>query len=85
MLFKGAILVLSKIRYNKDEQLIWLGAALKRLRLADRQIDLFSGIEFIAPDVAYSSRQRTPGHEKTRRLSRLAPAEVCAYSNLIVK
>jgi len=36
MLFKGTMLVLSKIRYNKDEQLIWLGAALKRLRLADR-------------------------------------------------
>ena len=30
-------------------------------------MDLFSGIEFIAPDVADSSRQRTPGHEKTLR------------------
>jgi len=31
---------------------------LKRPRLADRSIDLFSGTEFIAPEVACSSRQQ---------------------------
>jgi len=28
---KGAMLVLIKITYNSDGQLIWLGAALKRI------------------------------------------------------
>ena len=30
------MLVQNKITYNRDEQLVWLGAALERQRLADR-------------------------------------------------
>jgi len=47
---------------------------------------LFSGIEFIAPDVAYSSRQRTLGHEKPGGSPDRSPSGGrCLYSNLIVK
>jgi len=36
-------------------------------------------------DVAYSSRQRTPGNGKALGLSRLAPAVVRTGTDLIVK
>jgi len=49
---------------------------LIRLGLVDGWTDLFGGPEFIAPDVAYSLRQRTLGAEKTEVIQTGPPRRV---------
>jgi len=47
------VLTIIKITFSMDGLLIWLEGPSRRSRLADRQIDLFGGIEFIALDQGF--------------------------------
>jgi len=49
------MVVLIKITYRSDGQLIGARATLTRPRLADRQTDLFGGNELIASDVLFKT------------------------------
>ena len=67
-LLKEVVLVLTKITYCRDGQLIWLGGTLRWPRLADRWSDS-GGTEFIAPDELFKTATNT---ETTKRHSRLS-------------
>jgi len=87
-LLEDVMPVLIKITYCRDGQSIWLeGHFAQRPRLADRETDIFSGTEFIVPDVLFKTSNDGASKEH-RGYPDMCPSGGLAAalpSNLIVK